>query len=99
MGLEIKYDFNFEKYIAFTQENPNGKHIFNRLLIDFAHGRSQDFFSGGGERGTLRKFSKCIILSYLSKYLTNHALIFCALDDKCKLLENFYENSIEKLNF
>ena len=56
MGLKINYDFNFEKYFEFTQGNLNGKHIFNPLLIDLAHGRSRDFFGGGA----LRKFSKKI---------------------------------------
>ena len=57
-------------------------------------------------KNLLRKLQKCIILAYLSKNLTNHALIFRAFGRKYKVLRNFEkileifdENSIEKLNF
>ena len=54
----------------------------------------------------LRKLQKCIILAYFSENLINHALNFCAFDEKrkwfgnCeKILKIFVENSIDKWHF
>ena len=50
-----------------------------------------------------RKFPKCIIVAYFSKYLTKNELILARLDEKRKLVGNFEKifdkNLIEKLNF
>ena len=40
----------------------------------------------------LRKFRKILVLAYLSKNLTNHALIFCAFGRKTQIVVKFWEN-------
>ena len=55
----------------------------------------------------LKKIAKCIILAYFSKNFKTPALILLAFGRKIqivgenfkKMLKNFNENSIEKLNF
>ena len=62
------------------------------------HGRSQNFFLGGGtllenfQTYFLIKLRKCIILAYFSKHLTNRALIFYAFGRKTQIVGKFCEN-------
>ena len=55
------------------------------------------------EKFSSENCQKCIILAYFSKHLTNHALIFARLDEKCKLwkilrkFSKIFKNYIQKI--
>ena len=60
------------------------------------HGRSQDFFSGGGTlfQKVFKKFSKencekCIILAYFSKRVNTLCVNFCAFGRKTQIVGKF----------